>query len=97
MKRRTEGGGDHAGRSGERNAVATAGYRIHGEALLLKPGLHSGDIGIRNAELRGELDGRKPLVEERRSGILLRGEKAVESALLRCRAAEDERDALQLH
>ena len=97
VQRSSKGRGDLSGIAGEEDAVAAAGDRVDGEALLFEPGLDGGKVGVGDAKLCGELVGGKPLVIERRRWVLLGGDEVVERGLLVGRAAEDDRDALKLH
>ena len=60
-----------------------------------KPGGHLCDLGVGCAEASTKLGRRKPLVIERRIGILLRGEKGVKVGLLHGRGVEREEHAVE--
>jgi hypothetical protein len=65
-------GGLHlCGGAGEGDAVAAIGDGAEGESLLLEPVLDGGDIGVCCAESSAELSRGKPLVIERRGGVLI--------------------------
>jgi len=91
-----EGRGDLGGGSGEQDAVVAARNGVDGEALLLEPGFSRRDVGVGDAELRGVLVGRDPLVVEGGGGVLLGGDESVEGCLLGGAAAEEQRDAVEL-
>ena len=80
--------------TGEVDSILAAGHGIDGKTLLLEPALHRVQIGLGHAEARGELIGAEPLVIERRSRVLLRGDQRFQIGFLLSGAIEDDGDSV---